>query len=91
MDKLRSQGTASREKGHVRPHTSPSPQAHLVPCPEKAGMSLSSLGHPSKSWLELAFRTLGQKLQGLVPFAKVEEKPQVRESEDLSSGSALSF
>lgn len=51
MDKLRSQGTASREKGHVRPHTSPSPQAHLVPCPEKAGMSLSSLGHPrSPGW-----------------------------------------
>lgn len=51
MDKLRSQGTASREKGHVRPHTSPSPQAHLVPCPEEAGMGLSSLGYPrSPGW-----------------------------------------
>lgn len=41
--------------------------------------------------MELAFRTLSQKLRGLVPYPKVEEKPQVHESEDLSSGSALSF
>lgn len=51
MAKLPSQCAASREKGQVRPHTSPSLQAHLVLCPEKAGMGRSSLERPrSPGW-----------------------------------------
>lgn len=53
MAKLPSQCAASRQTGQVWPHTSPAPQAHLVLCPEKAGMGRSSPEHlrsPGWSW-----------------------------------------
>lgn len=43
-----------------------------------------------KSWPERAFGVLCQQLWSLVPFPKVQEKPQVHRSGDLSSGPGCS-
>ena len=83
MAKLPLQCTASREGTRPLHTRTPTPSMTIRSLSEE-GLGLSPLEHPA-----VPFGTLCQKLQGLVPFPKVQEKPSGTQVRRPELGSAL--